>query len=60
MTAAVVPAIEFRDVELAFDDQVVLDKVSFIGPAGRDEDRPRRFGQRKIDHHQPYPRPVKT
>src|SRR5436189_1721608 len=23
------PAIEFRDVELAFDDQVVLDKVSF-------------------------------
>jgi len=26
----VVPAIEFRDVELAFDEQVVLDKVSFI------------------------------
>ena len=25
----VVPAIEFRDVELAFDDQVILDKVSF-------------------------------
>ncbi|HEX3101071.1 MAG TPA: ATP-binding cassette domain-containing protein [Pyrinomonadaceae bacterium] len=25
----VIPAIEFRDVELAFDDQVVLDKVSF-------------------------------
>jgi len=24
-----VPAIEFRDVELAFDDQVILDKVSF-------------------------------
>jgi phospholipid/cholesterol/gamma-HCH transport system ATP-binding protein len=24
-----VPAIEFRDVDLAFDDQVVLDKVSF-------------------------------
>jgi phospholipid/cholesterol/gamma-HCH transport system ATP-binding protein len=24
-----VPAIEFRDVELAFDDQVVLDRVSF-------------------------------
>ena len=25
----VVPAIEFRDVELAFDDQIILDKVSF-------------------------------
>lgn len=25
----VIPAIEFRDVELAFDDQVILDKVSF-------------------------------
>src|SRR5436190_10844559 len=25
----VAPAIEFRDVELAFDDQVILDKVSF-------------------------------
>lgn len=25
----VLPAIEFRDVELAFDDQVILDKVSF-------------------------------
>lgn len=25
----IIPAIEFRDVELAFDDQVVLDKVSF-------------------------------
>jgi phospholipid/cholesterol/gamma-HCH transport system ATP-binding protein len=24
-----IPAIEFRDVELAFDDQVILDKVSF-------------------------------
>lgn len=24
-----VPAIEFRDVELAFDDQIILDKVSF-------------------------------
>ena len=24
-----VPAIEFRDVELAFDDQVILDKISF-------------------------------
>src|ERR1043166_9825693 len=24
-----VPAIEFRDVELAFDDQVILDKVNF-------------------------------
>lgn len=28
--ARVVPAIEFRDVVLAFDDQVVLDGVSFI------------------------------
>jgi len=25
----VLPAIEFRDVELAFDDQIILDKVSF-------------------------------
>ncbi|MFM9905254.1 MAG: ABC transporter ATP-binding protein [Pyrinomonadaceae bacterium] len=25
----VIPAIEFREVELAFDDQVILDKVSF-------------------------------
>src|SRR6478672_9813565 len=25
----IVPAIEFRDVELAFDDKVILDKVSF-------------------------------
>src|SRR3954452_22953762 len=25
----VAPAIEFRDVELAFDDKVILDKVSF-------------------------------
>ena len=25
----VIPAIEFRDVELAFDDQIVLDKISF-------------------------------
>ena len=25
----VIPAIEFRDVELAFDDQVILDKISF-------------------------------
>ncbi len=25
----VVPAIEFRDVELAFDEQVILDKISF-------------------------------
>ncbi len=25
----VIPAIEFRDVELAFDDEVILDKVSF-------------------------------
>src|ERR1044071_495902 len=25
----VVPAIEFKDVELAFDDKVVLDKVNF-------------------------------
>lgn len=25
----VIPAIEFRDVDLAFDDQVILDKVSF-------------------------------
>src|SRR3954451_6518764 len=25
----IAPAIEFRDVELAFDDQVILDKVSF-------------------------------
>lgn len=25
----ILPAIEFRDVELAFDDQVILDKVSF-------------------------------
>ena len=25
----VIPAIEFRDVELAFDDQVILDKVNF-------------------------------
>ncbi len=25
----VVPAIEFRDVELAFDDKIILDKVSF-------------------------------
>lgn len=24
-----IPAIEFRDVELAFDDQVILDKISF-------------------------------
>src|SRR4051812_43464659 len=39
-----IPAIEFRDVELAFDDQVILDKVSFsvyrgetrivLGPSG--------------------------
>ena len=25
----IIPAIEFRDVELAFDDQVILDKISF-------------------------------
>lgn len=25
----VIPAIEFRDVELAFDDEIILDKVSF-------------------------------
>src|SRR5436305_6143014 len=25
----IVPAIEFRDVDLAFDDMIVLDKVSF-------------------------------
>lgn len=30
----VVPAIEFRDVELAFDDQVILDKVSFTVRCG--------------------------
>jgi phospholipid/cholesterol/gamma-HCH transport system ATP-binding protein len=30
-----VPAIEFRDVELAFDDQVILDRVSFT--VGRGE-----------------------
>ncbi len=29
------PAIEFRDVELAFDDQVVLDKVSFTVDRGQ-------------------------
>ena len=39
-----IPAIEFRDVELAFDDQVILDKVNFsvhrgqtrivLGPSG--------------------------
>lgn len=28
-TSPIVPAIEFRDVHLAFDDQVILDKVSF-------------------------------
>src|SRR5215470_5087738 len=28
-TKRVVPAIEFRDVSLAFDDQVVLDSISF-------------------------------
>ncbi|MBV9216239.1 MAG: ATP-binding cassette domain-containing protein [Acidobacteria bacterium] len=28
------PAIEFQDVELAFDDQIVLDKVSFTVPKG--------------------------
>ena len=27
--ARVIPAIEFRDVELAFDDEIILDKVSF-------------------------------
>jgi phospholipid/cholesterol/gamma-HCH transport system ATP-binding protein len=31
----IVPAIEFRDVELAFDDQVVLDKVSFLVQRGQ-------------------------
>lgn len=31
----IVPAIEFREVELAFDDQVVLDKVSFIVQRGQ-------------------------
>ena len=31
----VVPAIEFRDVELAFDDQVILDKVSFTVKRGQ-------------------------
>ncbi len=29
MDDRVIPAIEFRDVELAFDDQVILDKISF-------------------------------
>lgn len=29
-----VPAIEFRDVDLAFDDQVILDKVSFTVGCG--------------------------
>src|SRR5450432_1553284 len=29
MDERLVPAIEFRDVELAFDDQIILDKVSF-------------------------------
>ena len=29
MARRLLPAIEFRDVELAFDDQVILDKVSF-------------------------------
>lgn len=31
----IVPAIEFRDVDLAFDEQVVLDKVSFIVQRGQ-------------------------
>ena len=31
----VVPAIEFRDVELAFDDQIILDKVSFTVKRGQ-------------------------
>ena len=30
-----VPAIEFRDVELAFDEQVVLEKVSFLVQRGQ-------------------------
>src|SRR3954465_14015485 len=30
-----IPAIEFRDVELAFDDQVILDKVSFAVHRGQ-------------------------
>ena len=29
-SARIVPAIEFRDVLLAFDDQVILDRVSFV------------------------------
>ncbi len=31
----VIPAIEFRDVELAFDDQVILDKISFTVKRGQ-------------------------
>src|SRR5687767_2417517 len=33
-TGRLVPAIEFRDVDLAFDDQVILDKVSFAVKRG--------------------------
>jgi ABC-type transporter Mla maintaining outer membrane lipid asymmetry ATPase subunit MlaF len=42
----IVPAIEFRDVTLAFDDQVVLDGVSFTVRRGETKDRSRRLGKR--------------
>ncbi|MBK8303377.1 MAG: hypothetical protein IPK98_08275 [Chloracidobacterium sp.] len=29
------PAIEFRNVDLAFDDQVILDKISFTVRRGK-------------------------
>ena len=35
MTEQDTPAVVFDEVSLAFDDQVVLDKVSFIVPKGR-------------------------
>jgi phospholipid/cholesterol/gamma-HCH transport system ATP-binding protein len=33
-SGAVAPAIEFRDVSIAFEDNVILDRVSFTVPAG--------------------------